>query len=774
MKQIANIVFYKYNNYGIETTEACVFYTDGTAEVASYEQGIDACEELLKNKKIFTKEELEEVLNNDLIYTMTIEDFYDNYGLLQEKSLQSAEFIEEDEEERDDSNYYSYDENGNVVDFDYESTEDENNFSSKQKNIDEDFDTGDTYGDDSDDYSSDSSIYNSPNTPSNTVTGEYNDEINLEEAKEKKGLWARIKEGFKNKINNIMNMKPIKRLRIASLAIVTAIALVVTGCGYNLLFKSKTGKMQNSNIETEAMNDTDIDEEMTFYEDNLLYNDYTSSQLLEVTKSKPQKKAMRKIRNILSKYNGKFANAHVESDKDVKAALTFDEVAALQIAYNDYSSDQVQAIFNGTKMSANDMTADYKSATLQLMGAYVIETRENPVDMSNLLNNDQEKEFYKSRHEIFMAAKESTGKDKLAKIREFLDVCRKDFPISIEERTEGIMHTNVDKQIESYKLSIVPMIAAAEQMYQNLDPDYTLNDMETYFMNDIGLCNYAQQKFEQVEEITSNSLEDTTNPTYEQYRNAIIKEMQEKDQYTIDDEHRDLSKLNAYQNNVNWHFDLNRQSGKTTSTNSTSSTTTETNTWTTQTTTYNEETTSKEKNIPKKYKKKIDKEIEKENKKVKKEAEKEAQKTQQEMQEKADEEAVKVQQEVDQINQETQNDIDAANEQIDKNNSDTDTTNDNPINESDIGEGTHFDDEHSNESGDLNDSVEDITVDPSGDQTDVELPDPNQTGAEFDQKIMEYESYNNSYSAEEIVDAYVENLANAPESEESLQYIYTK
>ena len=367
------------------------------------------------------------------------------------------------------------------------------------------------------------------------------------------------------------------------------------------------------------------------------------------------------------------------------------------------------------------------------------------------------------------------------------------------------------------------MNAASEMMFQNLETDNTLNDSEIDFLNDIGLCNYAQDKFEKIQTITLAAEEDNTNPLYEQYRDSIIGMMKDKNQYVTTDEHRDLSKLDAFDKAVNWHFYVDSTGMFTGEVYYTTETHTETNTWTTQQTTYREETTTQEKEIPASEKKKIDDQIAKENEAAKKKGKKEAKKKQQEMQDEADKEAEKIKDEVKKDEEDLQDKIEDANDKIDENNKDDDKSNDEKINEDDFGDhNVDFDDEHSDDQGNLDDSVENITTNPSGDQTGEQLPDPNETGEKFDQQqpadnnennndvgnengagdnnnndnndnqqsedmgssdngaganqnIIEYEEEveETPKSNEELVDEYVENLANN-QAEESESYEYTK
>ena len=102
-----------------------------------------------------------------------------------------------------------------------------------------------------------------------------------------------------------------------------------------------------------------------------------------------------------------------------------------------------------------------------------------------------------------------------------------------------------------------------------------------------------------------------------------------------------------------------------------------------------------------------------------------------------------------------------------------------------------FDEDHSDENGNLDDSVENITTNGDGDQTGEELPDPNQTGAEFDKKSPSGDSSSSTeqleeapststsgtgdetYEYEELIDQLIEQEA-AQSSTETEGYQYTK
>ena len=75
MKKIVNIVFYKYFNEEGKQKQACIFYDDGTVAQVSYEEGIDACEEIVAEKNITSKDAFKEMINKDKVHVMSGKEF---------------------------------------------------------------------------------------------------------------------------------------------------------------------------------------------------------------------------------------------------------------------------------------------------------------------------------------------------------------------------------------------------------------------------------------------------------------------------------------------------------------------------------------------------------------------------------------------------------------------------------------------------------------------------------------------------------------------------
>ena len=474
---------------------------------------------------------------------------------------------------------------------------------------------------------------------------------------------------------------------------------------------------------------------------NEVLDNLSFDQLLAVTNSEVQASEMSKIGNYLEYFNGTFADKYLENNhKDVRAALSWEEVMALNLAYNDFTKDEIKAMINGTEFDSLDLTNAYKEGTLQLMGAFVLETRDMPVDLSQLLNSQEGIDFYNKYNDLFLRCKETTGQEQIDAVNAFYQELYKDFPITSEVREVGISHSEARDDIVSYKLSITPMVAAAEMMFQNLEIDHTMADPAINYFNDLGLCNYAQGVFDKVENLSYCMDEDKSLPTYEQFASAKIEKLKAEDHYFSSDRERDLSQLDLFQDWVNGHFNLDGNGefiyGSTVSENISyevvgSYTTTSTSYSTDHSAGYGSrgdavkavgeaEVERQEGAIQDKY--------DKENAAAKAEGEAEAEKNRQELQDQADKDAEAIRDEIKQDEEDLQDKIDDANDTI---------NNGGQVNEDDFGDhNVDFDNNHSSSDGTLDDSVSDVTTDGTG--VGEELPDPDQSGSDFDANEPSY------------------------------------
>ena len=520
-------------------------------------------------------------------------------------------------------------------------------------------------------------------------------------------------------------------------------------------------------------------------------------QLLQITNSDIQYQEMSKIGYYLDYFNGTFANYYVESNHpDVRAALSWEEVSALNLAYNDFTKEEIIAIFNGYEVNSADFTNAYKEGTLQLMGAFVLETRDMPVDLSQLLNTQEGQEFYQKYNELFLRCKETTGQDQIDAVNAFYQELHNDFPINADQREVGISHAETRDDIEPYKLSVTPMVAAAEIMFQNLDIDHTLSDSAIAYFNDLGLCDFAQGSFERAEQITLSANKDELLPTYQQFVDSKVQELKNEDRYFLSDRERDLSQLDLFQKWVNGHFNLNEAgefvygSGI-----SQSITSTVVKTYSQSSTSYytehSEKSVSRAEAVStfgedevKRKENAINSHFNSWNDQQKAQGEDEAEQNRQELQAEADEEAEVIREEIAKDDQDMKEDIDNANGTLAQGGT---------VNETDFGNhDVDFDPDYSDSHGNLNDSVGSITQDGTG--ADLALPDPNQTGQELDnnepaytnQSVSTYavpqttssmdstgDSSSQPMTNEEKAEAYVEAMA-AQDSATDDVYVYTK
>ena len=564
-------------------------------------------------------------------------------------------------------------------------------------------------------------------------------------------LVDKIKAGFNTIINKVKSSDFGKRC--AALALAGTMTFSLAGCA---------GKTQ-----TEDTNDN-----YAIVETQLSNFD----NMLNKSQSEVQKATLGSVKDFLVYFNTTFADDHIEPDKDIRAALSWDEVIALTTLYNDFSNQDIIQIYNGADLDSYQMLTDYKTGFLILMGAHVLENSGVPVKLDMLLQTQEAKDFYNKYHDLFLAAKESTGEVQLNYVKNFFAQVRSDFPISMESRgsNAGIAHADPRNSLKDYYYSILPMLSAAEIMFQNLDIDYTLNDEEIALINDLGICNLAESRYNNVALLAATAGKKSEYADYEALKMELESVLTLNGTYVIDDAHRELTLLDEFFEKIK--DGLKKSGGY----------------WVISTSTYTvvtrEEVESREEAIKRAGEEKVkdaedavDEELKEENEKAKIDADKKAKKEAEKLQSEEDKKTAENEENVKKDEEDLQNKIDAANDKID---------NGENVNEDDIGHGVDFDSDHSDSNGNLDDSVTDITTDPTGasDSTDP-LPDPNQTGAEFDASFYStsydyIESSDQSiyvgeeaYGAkeitnEELADMIVEMMTTAKEAETAKVYTH--
>jgi len=507
----------------------------------------------------------------------------------------------------------------------------------------------------------------------------------------------------KNNIKDSFKKSELLR-RVAAIGTAAAMIFSLPGCSSN---------ENDSNSNEESLSIADV----TIEDGNILIGgkSYAISpdleSLLKETNNSVQLEAMVRYYTVLYGFNVGFASQYLEDGKDIRAALSFDELSALDLVYNNYNKADIQAIYNGSEINSLTFDNNYKTGMLQLMGAYVIETRDNPVDISSLIVSDEGKAFYNKYHELFLQCKEAIGEDREEAIARFYAELYKDFPISDEEREVGIAHADSRMQIEGYKYSIIPMISAAEMMFQNIGDDKTLSDKAIEYFDDLGACNYARDVFERVEMITIVSQLDVSNPTYEDYRVAMSEYLTSLGAYVVDDSHRDLSQLDSFKEAVIGDLNFEISHGK----------------FTGNAFYYIDQekyvifsrgdavALAGEKAVSE-AEAAADATVRAENEAARAEAEKEADIEAEKMQAEADQDGKNYEEQIANDQSTLESEIDNANQIIDQGGT---------VNSDDFSGTVNFDEDYTDENGNLDGSVQDLTTDPIGDQTGEPLPDPN-------------------------------------------------
>lgn len=397
------------------------------------------------------------------------------------------------------------------------------------------------------------------------------------EKEEKKGLFQRFKKekdqtgtknGFFNRIKKARDKnkskKKKKRFFTRVKAAIFAVILMVAGAvGVSSCQKgnSSTDANNKTRVEstTDALDNLDkaeiirliqeykltADQVAQLIRDGKITNDdfkhLSFEQLLNITSSSIQQQEMAKISDFLNSYNITFADKCIDTDaQEIRTSLTWTEANALNLAYNNYSQEDMQAIFNGSK--SIDFTKAYKEGYLQLLGAFVLATENNPVQLDKLINDENGKTFVKNYETAFYECKKLTGEEQKQAVTELYKKAVNDFAITSTNQST----------IDSYKSAVAPIVVAATSLFENLEIDQTLVDQVSTYFNEVGYK--AVENFNIAKTLNGN--EDQENPTYEQYKDAKVNSLENENAYYQNDKKRDLSRLENFQSLVNWHFNL--------------------------------------------------------------------------------------------------------------------------------------------------------------------------------------------------------------------------
>lgn len=356
---------------------------------------------------------------------------------------------------------------------------------------------------------------------------------------------ANKKQKTKNKMTSF-----IKKTYKRALAITTAAVIAMAGLGScknnkETVPNPKTIEETNNNLNNQSTDPVfDPVEIVDMNENN--FEQLSFLELVNISTNQTQKLEMTKIGNYLDYFNSVFASKYLEDQKpNIKAALSWEEVMALNLVYNNLSQEEIIAMFNDYTIDSSDFINNYKKATLELIGAYVVQTRETPVKADLLVNTTEAKNYINKMNNLLLRIKETSGDNQVNAINTFYQQLYNDF-----------LTNSTITDIQSYKFAITPMVAAVDMISKNLSFDHNIGDQVIQYFENIDLNQLVENKMNQMEVITAPKIYDVTNPEYQLFVDTKVSELEANGIYYSNDKNRDLSQLNSFQKYVDGYFNV--------------------------------------------------------------------------------------------------------------------------------------------------------------------------------------------------------------------------
>lgn len=375
------------------------------------------------------------------------------------------------------------------------------------------------------------------------------------------------KETFKRKkkkkekpsLNNILDKFHIKSFLLRSSIYLIAGGFALFG-GFHLGKKVYNHFENKKNTSQEDENNNRKDNATTGQDDQTMASstEYETAidmltkyesfdQILEKSEiNQTKSNTVSNIWSYLKNYNKNISTQHRSSVSDTRLAHTWDEAVVNYLAYNDISKDEVNKIFDNYNININLMKDAYNNGYNQDLLAYTV--LKEPTNKIDLIKLQEGKDFYKKYEDLIIEYNKKYDKeyeDVEKIVNKFYETIRADFDIN--KSTE---------EIESYKLSVVPIIDAFDSMLENRNFDIQLTTEEKAYFD--SLANYSQIE----SKITnlSNSLyayhiaidtldtldEFTEEYSYSQLKDAAITELDLEHAYNVYEGDRDISDHSEY------------------------------------------------------------------------------------------------------------------------------------------------------------------------------------------------------------------------------------
>ena len=333
---------------------------------------------------------------------------------------------------------------------------------------------------------------------------------------------------LKNRFNFLKRDKTKKKRKKRKKSILNAlIGTLIAACiGTGAWIKRDITQKQQA-FEKELQND--MNNEDNENEDKISNYDDIYKALYNANINTDKKKAISGIWKYILNYNCSVAKNHLGDNSSTRLGLKWNEAVAQYLAYNNLSQQSINNIFDTYKFDSDVFIDAYKSGFDQEVLAHTVQVE--PLNKSKIIKNSKGKKFYE-KYETIVIYYNSNSKDKekLEYAEKFYKELKKDFDFDKENT----------KDIEKYKLSIMPMIKAMDKMTSNLNLNNKLSKSEQEYFNKLSSANMIKSKFKNIEskltayQIANQALDEENHEiSYKDLKKLAIKELKHEDAYQV-------------------------------------------------------------------------------------------------------------------------------------------------------------------------------------------------------------------------------------------------
>ena len=259
------------------------------------------------------------------------------------------------------------------------------------------------------------------------------------------------------------------------------------------------------------------------------------------------------VGKTLNNYNMTEATNVLEENKGTKLAHSFDELAIQYIMYNDVSESEIHNIFGNQFVDKNELMSSFELGVKQDSLAHNLQISD--IDKSNMFKTEEAKDFYDKYNNLFTEMNNTSEKTEKQKyVSKFYDMVRGDFT----EMSDGTYDN-----VKGYQASILEFTEAMEHM--NITTDNQLTKQEQDYID--GLTDHfiaekinhfvvvqngralVNQEFDEID----------TLPSVIDYEEMLAKELNETDNYYVDEASRDVRNYDSYNDHINGDVTLEKE-----------------------------------------------------------------------------------------------------------------------------------------------------------------------------------------------------------------------